>query len=75
MRASDAERERTTQILSRAAAAGQLDVDELDERLQAALAARSAPTSRRSPARQARGSASTRLIHCRRRKCSSPSCW
>ena len=40
MRASDAERERTTEVLSRAAATGQLDVEELDERLQAAWAAR-----------------------------------
>lgn len=40
LRASDAERERTTEILSRAAATGQLDVEELDERLQAAWSAR-----------------------------------
>jgi hypothetical protein len=40
MRASDAERERTTEVLSRAAATGQIDVEELDERLQAAWAAR-----------------------------------
>jgi hypothetical protein len=40
MRASDAERERAVEILSDAAAAGRLDVDELDERLQSAWSAR-----------------------------------
>jgi len=38
--ASDAERESTVEILTRAAADGRLDVDELDERLQAAWTAR-----------------------------------
>lgn len=39
-RASDAERERAVGVLSHAATIGRLDVDELDERLQAAWSAR-----------------------------------
>jgi hypothetical protein len=40
IRASDAERERVATLLRRHAADGRLDVDELDERLQRAYAAR-----------------------------------
>ena len=40
LRASDADRERAVLTLGRAAGEGRLDVDELEERLQAAYAAR-----------------------------------
>lgn len=40
MRASDADRERAAERLRRAAAEGRLDTDELEERLEAALGAR-----------------------------------
>ena len=40
IRASDADRERTAQVLRRSGANGQLTVDELDERVEAAYAAR-----------------------------------
>ena len=40
LRAGDAEREQTAAVLREHAAHGRLDVDELDERVQAAYAAR-----------------------------------
>ncbi|HZV74698.1 MAG TPA: DUF1707 domain-containing protein [Conexibacter sp.] len=79
LRASDAERERTAVILRDHAAAGRLTPEELDERLDAAYAARTvgeldalvhdlpadaaAPVARTPPRSAAREAARRRLLH------------